>query len=144
MDFMPMKTLSLRLEHFPGTLRVVVAEDTPAMRKMLEQILELDFKVVAALSSAEAMMQMVQKALPDVVVTDIQFPGKSGLTALQELRAQGNNVPFVMISLDGHMKAQCFHDGALGFVGKDDLVPHLARAVRAAAAGEHYTTEIEE
>jgi DNA-binding NarL/FixJ family response regulator len=114
------------------------------MRKMLVQILELDFDVVASFSSAEAMMQMVLRAPPDVVVCDVDFEGMSGLAALRELRARDVSVPFVMISIDDRWKAQCFHDGAHAFVSKDKVVPHLARAVRAAAAGEHYTTEIED
>jgi two-component system response regulator PrrA len=136
-------TPSPRLAYAAGGFKVIVAEDNAAMRKMLVQILELDFDVLASFSSAEAMMQMVLRAAPDVVVCDIDFTGISGLTALRELRAQGVSVPFVMISIDDRLKADCFHAGAHAFVLKDDLVPHLARAVRAAAAGELYTTEID-
>jgi DNA-binding NarL/FixJ family response regulator len=135
--------LSPRLAHHAGGLKVFVAEDNAPMRKMLVQILELDFDVVAEFSSADTMMQMVVRTAPDVVVCDVDFTGKSGLTALRELRAKGVTVPFVMISIDGRLQAQSFHDGAHAFILKDDLVPHLARAVRAAAAGEHYTTEME-
>jgi DNA-binding NarL/FixJ family response regulator len=121
--------------------RVIVAEDNPAMRKMVVQILELDFEVVASFSSAESMMQMVLRMPPDVVICDLEFPAKSGLTALRELRGKGVHVPFVMISLDAGRQAECLQEGAHAFVSKEDLARHLARAVRAAAAGEHYAAD---
>lgn len=77
---------------------------------------------------------MVMYVPPDVVICDLEFPAKSGLTALRELREKPLQVSFVMISLDAGKPMLTGMGSRL--VGQEELVRHLASAVRAAAGGE--------
>jgi DNA-binding NtrC family response regulator len=84
-------------EHWPLTT-VLVVDDEPGMRNFLEKTLQPRVARVMTAASAEAAETLLQRHRFDLVILDISLPGKSGLTLLKELRAQGNGCEVVLIT----------------------------------------------
>ena len=78
--------------------RVLVVDDEPAVREALRRALALEgYDVELAENGAEA-LRKVGPADPDVVVLDVLMPEVDGLAACRRLRAEGNDVPVLMLT----------------------------------------------
>jgi two-component system, OmpR family, phosphate regulon response regulator OmpR len=75
-----------------------VVEDDPALREMLAGYLEKQCLVVTAMVAAEDMLKRINRLRPDLVVLDVGLPGMSGLQACQQLRAEGDRVPIILLT----------------------------------------------
>lgn len=127
-------------------IRLLVADDSALMRKLLEGIFlqEGDFEVRLARNGAEA-LELVRSFDPQVVTLDVQMPGMDGLTCLRRLMVEAPR-PVVMISALTEEGAEATLEamdlGAVDFVAKpsgtvsleiERLRPLLVEKVRAAA-----------
>lgn len=83
-------------------IRVLHVDDEGGFLKAAKQILEMqgNFQVETASSVEEALEKIKNKTF-DVIVSDYIMPGKDGLQFLKELRANGNNIPFIMFTGKG-------------------------------------------
>ena len=87
-------------------LRILVAEDDDDTRALLVEGLEDEgYRAVELedgfelLDYLELSNRLVSRRLqPDLVLTDVQMPGRSGLDVLREARRQGLTCPFIVIS----------------------------------------------
>ncbi|MDO9092163.1 MAG: response regulator [Rubrivivax sp.] len=75
-----------------------VVEDDPPMRDMLASYLEKQGLAVTTMASAEDLLRRIHRLRPDLVVLDVTLPGLSGLQACQQLRAQGDRVPIILLT----------------------------------------------
>jgi len=76
---------------------VLVADDQPAITKLVSITLEADgFRVMTAPDGPTALVQ-VSEAHPDVLLLDIMMPGMSGIDVLREVRAH-HPVPVILLS----------------------------------------------
>ena len=67
-------------------MRILVAEDNPANRELIREILEVQgYEVLEAVNGLEALEQ-IEENLPDLVLMDIQMPLIDGLEAVSKLR----------------------------------------------------------
>jgi DNA-binding NarL/FixJ family response regulator len=121
-------------------LRVVLAEDHAQVAEQLRNLLAAEFDVVATAADGHALVQAVEAARPDVVVTDIVMPGLDGIAATAELlaRCPGTRVVLVTVHDDPELAKRGYAAGALGYVFKHRAGRDLVTAVRAAIRGERY------
>jgi DNA-binding NtrC family response regulator len=84
-------------EHWPNA-SVLVVDDEPGMRNFLLKTLTPRAGHVLAAESAEEAEALLQRHRFDLLILDITLPGKSGITLLKELRAQGNPCEVVLIT----------------------------------------------
>jgi two-component system response regulator MprA len=78
--------------------RVLVVDDEPAVREALRRALALEgYDVELAENGAEA-LRKVGPSDPDLVVLDVLMPEVDGLAACRRLRADGNDVPVLMLT----------------------------------------------
>ena len=84
-------------QHWPHAA-ILVVDDEPGMRNFLLKTLAPRAAHVLAAGSAEEAEGLLQRHRFDLVILDITMPGKSGLTLLQEMRAQGNACEVVLIT----------------------------------------------
>jgi two-component system chemotaxis response regulator CheB len=127
-------------------IKLLIADDSPLMRKLLERIFldEGDFEIRLARDGAEA-LELVRTFKPDVVTLDVQMPGLDGLTCLSRIMIEDPR-PVVMISAlteeGAEATLEAIELGAVDFVAKpggtfslhiDDLRPVLVEKIRAAA-----------
>lgn len=120
-------------------IRVVLAEDQAMVLGALAALLELepDITVVARASTGPEAISAVQKHRPDVLVTDIEMPRRTGLEVAQHLRDHHPEVRTVILTTfarPGYLR-RALDAGACGYLLKDRPSAELADAVRRVHAG---------
>ena len=66
--------------------KILIVEDSPDNMKLFSTILGLKGHEVTGLPGGEGLLEAVQRTRPDLVLMDIQLPGKDGFALLQEIR----------------------------------------------------------
>ncbi len=129
-------------------IKVLIADDSALMRKMLKRILETDpeIEVVAAARDGNDVVEKAREYLPDVVTMDVNMPGQDGITALQYI-VDEKICPVVMVSSltqEGAVTTfEALELGAFDFIGKpggtvssnmDNVAAELLSKVKLAAS----------
>lgn len=108
-----------------GALRVLLVDDDPDMRGLVEIMLEEDgrFAVVAHASNGLEAVRLAEQEHPDVVVLDLQMPGMDGLTALPMLRERLPRARIVVVSAfpDPLTLADAIEQGVDGYIDKSRM-----------------------
>jgi two-component system response regulator DevR len=121
-------------------IRLLIVDDHAVVRLGLRTLLadEPDLEVIAEAGTAEEALVQVANHHPDVVVLDIQLPGRSGLEVCHDIRTQFPETQVVILTShagEGFVE-QALRAGAAGYVLKQVGNEELVRAVRAAHRGE--------
>ena len=110
-------------EKLAKTIRVLIADDSAVMRKLLKDILESepDIKVVATAKNGAEAVELVSEIKIDVITMDIEMPKMDGLTALQHIMDK-KPTPTIMLSAMDKRKAdivmKSLDHGAVDFISK--------------------------
>ena len=124
------------------TLSLMLVDDHAILREGLRALLELesDFNVVGEAASYDEAVIMAARLQPDVVLTDIGMPGRSGLALVRELRAVCPQVRVVLLT--AHASEEYIRAGldcsADGYVLKDSGHAELMTAIRTVATGQQF------
>lgn len=115
-------------------IRVMIADDQAMVRGALATVLALesDIEVVSQVGSGDEVVAAAKKHRPDVVLLDVQMPGKDGLTAAADLRSALPGCRVIVCTTFGRpgYLARAMAAGAVGFVVKDSPPEQLVDAVR--------------
>jgi two-component system response regulator DesR len=121
-------------------IRVLIAEDQAMIRGALAALLatEADIDVVAQVERGDRVLDEALRTKPDVALLDIEMPGKDGLTAAAELRAQLPSCRVLILTVFGRpgYLRRAVDAGVSGFLLKDAPPDELASAIRRTAKGE--------
>jgi DNA-binding NarL/FixJ family response regulator len=124
--------------------RVFIVDDHPVLLETLRTLLEFesDLEVCGEAQSAENAIQLIDSACPDIVLTDVSLPGKSGIELGAEIRGKFPDLPFVMFSGHGERSyvRKALEAGAAGYIFKGDW-EEFPIAIRQALAGEQYLSQ---
>jgi len=120
-------------------IRVVLAEDQAMVLGALAALLEMedDIEVVARARAGDEALRLVQQTRPDVLVTDIEMPGLTGLELAAELKRRGVQVRVIILTTfarAGYLR-RALEAGASGYLLKDMPAEQLADAVRRVRSG---------
>lgn len=120
-------------------IRVVLAEDQGMVLGALAALLDLedDLQVVAKAEDGHAALAAVEGTQPDVLVTDIEMPGMSGLELAAEVRSKWPAVRVMVLTTfgrSGYLR-RAAAIGVSGFLLKDAPAGDLAEAIRRVHAG---------
>ena len=66
--------------------KILIVEDSPDNMKLVSTILRLKGHVLHELMDGEGMLEWIAAERPDLVLMDIQLPGKDGFALLEEIR----------------------------------------------------------
>ena len=80
---------------------VLVVDDDPDMLRLLSMRLSAAGYRVTAVESAEAALTQVAVERPQLIVSDVQLPGKDGLTLFDEIRARHPALPVILLTAHG-------------------------------------------
>jgi len=119
--------------------RILIVEDSPDNMKLFRTILTLKGHEVRGLASGDELLSAVESFAPELVLMDIQLPGKDGFTLLQEIRAS----PFArlrVVALSAHAMAgdreRALQAGFDGYITKPiDIRSFPDQVARALPAG---------
>lgn len=125
-------------------IRVLIVDDHPVVREGLRAVLEdtKEMHVVGEVGSAEEALSSVERALPDVVLLDLELPGMNGVDAIPRF-ADAASHPRVIIltAYDTEERVlAALKAGAVGYVLKGAPAGEIAQAIRAVAGGGSYLT----
>jgi Response regulator containing a CheY-like receiver domain and an HTH DNA-binding domain len=121
-------------------IRVLLADDQHLVRGALAALLsfEDDITVVGEVDRGDRVREAVAAHRPDVLLLDIEMPGRDGLAVAAELRAAGDPVRVVILTTFGRpgYLSRAMDAQVAGYVLKDARAEELAAAIRRVAAGE--------
>ena len=83
--------------------KILLVEDDDLVRDMLMQILERAKHEVTCVTNGEEATQCLQKFEPDIMVTDIIMPKKSGITLISEVKNRHPEMEIIAISGGGRL-----------------------------------------
>lgn len=119
-------------------IRVVVAEDHPAVRSGLVALLGSapDITVVAEAADGPAALEAARAHRPDVVLTDVRMPGATGIEITPQLRETGASVLVISgFDLDEFVLG-ALAAGADGYLVKSEDPQRILAAVRDVQRGD--------
>ncbi len=120
-------------------IRILIAEDQAMLRGALTALLgmEADIEVVAAAADGESAWRELQRLKPDLLVTDIEMPGLTGLELAQRIQRQALPVKVVIVTTfaRGGFLRRALEAGVSGYLLKDAPIEQLADAVRKVHGG---------
>ena len=114
---------------------IYVVDDDDQVREAIRVVLEDDGRRVKSYPSCEAFLRAFRSDDSACLLIDAYLPGMSGLELIQKLRADGNNLPAIMITGDSDvtMAVQAMKSGASDFIekpiGRDELIRSIDRAL---------------
>jgi two-component system response regulator DesR len=115
-------------------IRILLAEDQAMVRGALTALLSLetDIEVLGAAADGEAAWRELQRLKPDVLVTDIEMPGLTGLELAQ--RVQRHELPTKVVIVTTFARAgflrRALDAGVCGYLLKGAPAEELAEALR--------------
>lgn len=127
-------------------IRIVIADDHELIREGVKKILrgERDMRVVGEAANVGELLALVGQCEADVLVLDINLPGRSGLDALGELRGLQPGLSVVVLSMhpEDRFALRVLKAGAAAYVSKASAADELVAAVRKAASGGRYISPV--
>ena len=122
-----------------GKIRVVLAEDQNMVLGALAALLDLepDIKVFACAANGREALDAVKKLKPDVLVTDIEMPQKTGLELAADLNLSGLKARVIILTTfarPGYLR-RALDAGAHGYLLKERPASELAEAIRRVHSG---------
>ena len=103
-----------------NTSKILVVEDDEGLREALLDTLKLSgFQCIEA-DSGEAALLLLKNHHVDMVVSDVQMGGMSGLSLLKSIRSNQSNLPVLMMTAYGTINdaVQAMKDGACNYISK--------------------------
>src|SRR5664279_1608454 len=124
--------------------RILIVDDHPVVREGLVQQIsrEADMEVCAEASTASQALEAVERARPDLVLADINLPGRSGLELIRDLHAISPQLPVLVLSMhdEAVFAERVLRAGGRGYVSKQAGADKLAEAIRHVLSGQIYVS----
>jgi two-component system response regulator NreC len=126
-------------------IAVVLADDHVVVRHGLRMLLDSvpEITVVGEAGEAEAAFELAAGEEADILVLDLNMPGKPPLDALTEASAEGRSAAVVVLTMerDPAFARRALELGASGYVLKDAVDEELVVAIRAVAGGDRHVSQ---
>lgn len=126
-------------------IKIMLADDHDIVRDGVKAIISgtNDIEVIAEAGSAEEVLDLLEKTVPNVLVLDISLPGKSGIEALPDILQLRPGLPVLILSMHGNEEyiIGAIKAGARGYIPKNAPAQELTDAIRRLFNGEEYFGE---
>ncbi len=120
-------------------IRIIVFDDNKHIRESLSLLLVTDprFDLVGAYNDAEDAERIIGAFNPNVVLMDIDMPGKNGIDAVGDIHKQFPNLPIIMLTVfeDEDRVFKSLRNGALGYILKSTAPEKLLDAIQEVMQG---------
>lgn len=122
------------------SIRISIIEDDTALRKAIKEWVASDkrFKIISEHGNAEEAIQQLPDLSPDVVLSDINLPGLSGIECVCQLKGRMPKTQFMMLTVydDTERIFQALAAGATGYLVKRASRSELLSAILDVHRGE--------
>lgn len=126
------------------SIRILIADDHAIVRRGIIQILleTYPFSIMGEVADAEELLQKVVTEKWDVVICDINMPGRSGLEALEQIKQAVPGLPVIIMSMypEDQYALRAFRAGASGYLGKETIHVNLVKAIERVLNGKKFIT----
>ena len=120
-------------------IRVAILDDDLEFSEILSVLLNKseDFKCVATYDSCNEALKRIEKDLPDILLLDIEMPGKSGIESLRDIKSAYPTVKVMMLTVysDSEKIFESLRGGAVGYLLKKSPTEKILEAVVEAHEG---------
>jgi len=124
--------------------RILVVDDHPLLREGLVHVIEAEpgLAVSAQAGSTAEALDRIERDPPDLVLTDISLPDRSGLELIKDLHAVRPALPILVLSMHDELiyAERVLAAGARGYVMKEAAGESLVEAIRAVLDGRIFTS----
>jgi DNA-binding NarL/FixJ family response regulator len=124
--------------------RILIVDDHEIVRRGLRQVLAEAFPDASfdEADSSETALAAIASAPRDLVLLDVNIPGRSGLEVLEDARRLRPGMPVLVVSAfpEEEFAVRCIRLGAAGYLTKNAASAELVAAARKALAGGKYVT----
>jgi two-component system, NarL family, invasion response regulator UvrY len=125
-------------------IRVILCDDHAMIRRGIRETLSeaVDIQVTGEASSYADVREQIRNLACDVLVLDLNMPGRGGLEVLSTLRESGSTIKVLIVSMfpEDQYAIRCLRAGAQGYLNKAGDPADLIQAVRTVAQGRKYVT----
>jgi DNA-binding NarL/FixJ family response regulator len=125
-------------------IKVVLCDDHAMVRRGIRDTLAdaVDIQVTGESASYSEVRDLLRKVDCDVLILDLNLPGRGGLEVLSSLRESAHAAKVLVVSMhaEDQYAIRCLRAGAQGYLNKAGDPAELIKAVRAIAQGRKYVT----
>ena len=125
-------------------IKVVLCDDHAMVRRGIRDTLSeaVDIQVVGEASNYSEVRDVLRNQPCEVLILDLNLPGRGGLEVLASLREGGSDVRVLIVSMfaEDQYAIRCLRAGAHGYLNKAGDPTELVAAVRTIAQGRKYVT----
>lgn len=129
----------------PARKRILIVDDHAVLREGLRTQLnrEADLEVCGEAVNAGDAVAAVEKLAPDLVVADINLPGRNGLELIRDLHALRPGLPVLVLSMHDEtlFAERVLRAGGRGYVSKEASGQTLIAAIRRVLSGQIYLSD---
>ncbi|MBN8676060.1 MAG: response regulator transcription factor [Chitinophagales bacterium] len=126
-------------------MRFLIADDHAIVVRGIKQLLQEDYPhaEISGVGDAEELLKSVALQNWDLVLCDLNMPGRNGIEALIQIKQMRPHLPVLIMSMypEEHFAVRVMRNGAAGFLSKDTLHHNLLAAVRQALLGKKFVTQ---
>ena len=128
------------------SLNVWVVDDDQSVRWVLEKALHQADMKGRTFERAEHLLEAIEHAQPDVLITDVRMPGMSGIALLERLRTTCPDLPIIVITAHSDLEnaVAAYKGGAFEYLPKPFDIDEAIELVRKAARQNGYTLQDDE
>lgn len=125
-------------------IRVILCDDHAVVRRGIRDTISeaVDIQVVGEAGSYSELREVLRSVECDVLVLDLNMPGRSGLDALTTLKEEGSSVKALVVSMypEDQYAIRCLRAGARGYLNKAGDPGEMVAAIRTVMQGRKYVT----
>ncbi len=125
-------------------IRVILCDDHAVVRRGIRDTISeaVDIQVVGEAGSYPELREQMRKIECDVLVLDLNMPGRGGLEVLAALREEGSTVKTLVVSMypEDQYAIRCLRAGARGYLNKAGEPAEMVAAIRTVYQGRKYVT----
>lgn len=126
-------------------MRILIADDHAVVRRGLREILATAFgdAQVAEAGDGHEVLKQLSVAHYNVLILDINMPGRSGLDVLRDIKHAYPQLPVMILSVqpEDQYAMRCLRAGASAYINKDSAPEELVHAVKRVLSGRRYISQ---
>jgi len=125
-------------------MHILITDDHAVVRRGLREILadSLEGATFSEAGNADEALRALASQSTQIVVLDINMPGRSGLDVLKDVKRMYPRLPVIVLSVqpEDQYAMRCLRAGASAYINKDSAPEELAQAARKVLGGGRYVS----